>query len=583
MIQIEIPGKGFLQLPASAALSLRLNNPIFADDDFIPGDYSFPFDVDAGDSNGHNANLLSHPDVPENAAGTYEIPGVNLYIDHLLYRTGKLVVSKSTGNKASLNFSWGINNIRADFGTTKIRDLVEEEVVITTETYHKAAVIDFDGMALASYKVKVNDTVFENLTMSGLATDINADARFTAEFKSTGDDWGVTGDRILIAPATGATDITTEFTVNFEPAENVWRWHITINPENDFYFWFADFLDDQYVNPTPYLFWPYVYAAGYLPGIHDINAVNSGGYIFSGNNGYQGSVYAPFLSLKHLMDSITTEFGIIFDGDFFTSDWYDRALFWNTNKMAALQKYGREWEYLFLYNSFNVRDLVPDLTVEELLKGLQKKWNLSVVFSQDGTRISINNRKPVVLDNTFIDWTAMSSPPQEIDFGQFVTGYKLISPRQQDDFNDADDTYIIGTPTQEINGIIGSIKSDIGGSIVGPYPGQAAGSDFIPRLFFYIGEVTENGITYHKASHKNPEVNYGGATGLGETVWKDWLNVLKSRLTVTFTIKLDFRHINRIDWSRKVMIDGVPYLIKSIDVRIKSSGFEPAKVVMYKV
>lgn len=588
MIQIEIPGKGFLELPQHASINLKFNNPIFADNDFIPGDYSFPFDIPAGEKNGYNAWLLAHPDIPENAAGTYEIQNVKLYIDQNLFKEGSLIVKKASREKYSINFRFGFKNIREDFGSYKIRDLVDEDITITTETYYKKVVVDYNGDTLTTYKLIVNGDSYEATSMSLLATALNNASGITASFANTGSDYGVSGDRILIEPESNPTDIETEFTVKFENENGAWAWSITSNPFTTFYDDYKTFLDTKRALPSSYLFWPFMMHANYFDnaglsfGLNKIDA--AGNYVFPSGYVYTGSIYQPYVSLKHVIDQAATEFGIVFSGTFFDDPYYDKILFYNAALLAQLVPYVEEKNYMFYNNSFNVRELVPDITIEDLLKGLQKKWNLDIVFSQSGNNITVNYRKPVVLSTSYLDWTDIASPAGDIDFTDYISGYKLITTREPNDGLDTDDSYTVDTPDTEITCPIGSIKADISdGQRTGPYIRQKAGTDFIPRFMFWLGEVTENSITYHKASYKGLEVNYAGASGLGETSWKEWLHMLKNRITVPFTINLEYRHLNIINWEQKIMIDGSAYLIKSIDVQINSTGIDPANVELYKV
>jgi hypothetical protein len=588
MIQIEIPGKGFLQLPKDASITLKLNNPIFADDNFIPGDYSFPFDISGGDKNGYNAWLLSHPDIPENASGVYEISDVNLYIYHNLYRSGTLVIDKASRSRYKINFRFGFKNIRKDFAAYKIRDLIDETITITSESYYKKVVVDYNSESLASYQIIVNDETYEETTLSALATTLNNVPGITASYSATGDDYGITAPRIRIEPETNPTDITTEFTVKHVTADGSWAWHITTNPFTDFYADYESFLDNQYAAVSPYMFWPFMMHANYfenagLPiGANKIDA--SGNYVFPSGSVYTGSIYQPYVSLKHVFDKITDEFGIIFQGDFFSDSYYSKILFYNCAKMADLIPYVSEINYLFYRSSFNVRELVPDMSIEQLLKGLQMKWNLDIIFSKSGDIITVNYRKPIALSTSYINWTGIASPEDELAFSNYVSGYKLITTREPNDSLDSDDSYSVGIPDTELTSSIGSIKQDISdGKRTGPYIRQVAGTSFIPRFLFFVGEVTENSITYHKASYKGLEVNFGGVSGLGETSWKEWIHLIKGRVTVNFLIDLQFRHLNAIDWEKKVIIDGTAYLIKSISTRISTKSIETSKVELYKI
>jgi hypothetical protein len=246
MIQIYVPGKGNIQLADDTSISLKLNNPIFADDNFIPGDYSFPFYLPGGDASPDNAWILEHPDIPDNHKNRFELQDVELSLENNIFRKGTLLIDKANNTRYSANFRWGMKNIRDDFKNYKIRDLVDEQITITTETYYKKVVVSWGGGSLAEYSIVVNGTTFTNTTLALLATDINNDEDLTASFVSAGSTYGVSGDRIEIEPTADPTNPETEFTVNFETGYTPTGYSITSNPFTDFYADYEAFLDSYY-------------------------------------------------------------------------------------------------------------------------------------------------------------------------------------------------------------------------------------------------------------------------------------------------------------------------------------------------
>lgn len=226
---------------------------------------------------------------------------------------------------------------------------------------------------------------------------------------------------------------------------------------------------------------------------------------------------------------------------------------------------------------------MPDITIEELLKGLQQKHNLSVIISDNGREITINYRKATVLAKAYSDWTVMAGPIDPVNYNETHSGIRLDSAVDENDGNDEPDRYSIGNPGKVISSIFGSINNDF--SIDGfsmPHVRQAYDSDYIPRLFFYVGITDNAGLDYQEASYKGMETHYGGAGALGETQWKDYLYFLMNKKVIPVTVELEYRHLNVIDWEEKIMIAGTRYFIKSIDVRITPGGIEASKVELYK-
>ena len=595
MIQIYVPGKGNIQLADDTSISLKLNNPIFADDKFIPGDYSFPFNLPGGDASPDNARILEHPDIPDNHKNRFELQDVELSLENNIFRKGTLLLDKANNTRYSANFRWGMKNIRDDFKNFKIRDLVDEQITISPETYYKKVVVSWGGASLAEYSIVVNGTTFTNTTLALLATDINNDEDLTASFVSAGSTYGVSGDRIEIEPTADPTNPETEFTVNFESFTPLVA-SITSNPFTDFYADYEAFLDSYYdvSPPKDYIKFPVILNAtkenGFINGLF-INQPTSTSYYF-GHNTYKSSSFAPFTHLSYVFDQITDQFAINFDGDFFDDAEYPNALFYHNHPFFTDKQYINNRGYRFYDNVINLRYTVPDITIETLLKMLQKKYNLSIVFKEDINTIRINRRKPVMLSKNYVEWTGKSSNAKDIAFEDTTNGYELQSAVDESDELDTDDSYVYGDGSKIIPCDLGSIKQDEGfsytNSFFGPYVKQKIDGKFIPRLIFYQGTDTASDglggtITYQRASHKGIEVTFDGTGALGESEWLEYLRFITNRKIVQFDINLEFRDLNEIDWEKKVRIFGDDYLIKSISTRISTKSIETSKVELYKI
>ncbi len=586
MIGIKINGE-FPDIFPDTAISLKLVNPVFADDTIIPGSYSLPFDIPGGESSDNNARIINHPDVIENTTGRFEFDDAELHIDGLLYKTGTLLIQQAEGGKYSANFRFSLKNIRSDFKRYKIRDLVDEDIIITSADYYKKAVVKYGVGVSSPYKLIVNGDTYEGATLGDLATAIDASVYLAASYVNTGSTFGVSGDRVEVEPAVLPTMVSQEFTVKFDSEQDVDGSDIVSDPQTTFLTAYAAWLDLFYgVPPKDYLFIPMM--RNFITGEIDdmINEVTATGYDFGRLTDIpqKGEPYMPFVTLKRVFDTIETEFGITFKGTFFDDPEYPKALWYHTKSMWTDMEYIKGVEYRFYDDAFNVRDLVPDINIEELLKGLQQKHNLSVIISDTGREITINYRKATVLAKGYTDWTAISGAIDPVNYKETHSGIRLEGAVDDNDELDEKDNYSIGNPGKVISSIIGSINNDF--SIDGfdmPHVNQAYDSDFIPRLFFYVGITDNAGLDYQEASYKGMETHYGGTGALGESQWKDYLRFLMNKKVIPVTVELEYRHLNVIDWEEKVMIDGIRYFIKSIDVKLTAHGIEPAKVELYKV
>src|SRR4051812_22359781 len=118
MIRLEVEGKA-LKLPDDVKITLSVNNPLFNDDDIIPGDYSIPFELISPEDDGDNAVALEHVDVIENQTVSRK-RDCKIFFDDVLYKAGKLVNQEISGRVQS-NFLGGFNAY-PNLKTLKLRD-----------------------------------------------------------------------------------------------------------------------------------------------------------------------------------------------------------------------------------------------------------------------------------------------------------------------------------------------------------------------------------------------------------------------------------------------------------------------------
>jgi hypothetical protein len=87
---IKVNGE-FLELFPDANVDITLRNPIFADDQIIPGSYSIPFNIPFGESSPKNTRILGNLQVIENVSRLRETDAYCFY-DGLKFKKGKLVI-----------------------------------------------------------------------------------------------------------------------------------------------------------------------------------------------------------------------------------------------------------------------------------------------------------------------------------------------------------------------------------------------------------------------------------------------------------------------------------------------------------
>lgn len=137
MIGIEKISTGeFLDLFPDTKIDLELNNPIFADDDIIPGSFTFPFRVPGSEKSFNNAKLLGNPDVPS-ARSTFDPYGWRMWLDGVPWFVGKLKIESANASEINIKMNFGLTTVSDDIKTKRIRDIVDEVIVMASNSFTK--------------------------------------------------------------------------------------------------------------------------------------------------------------------------------------------------------------------------------------------------------------------------------------------------------------------------------------------------------------------------------------------------------------------------------------------------------------
>jgi len=608
MIGIKINGE-FIDLFPDTRIDLTLNNPIFADDDIIPGSYTLPFDIPGGEVSPANARILGNPDVVEGRTGRLVFDDVYLFFDGLQYKKGQIIINPVSGKLYKGNFNFGLRTIADDFKNKSIRDLIDEDFELTTETYsRKVYAISSDS----PMKLKVQGTVFEGATLSDLVDQINAgddDPAVTATYHATGSTpKGASGPYIDITLTSNADD--PEYNLHVDSADTSTaersKWYIEVAD-------ISTYIDDikatveAYIDASPpdnKVRFPMVYndglydeyklGAGQVPkqGRKWVNyapdgtlRTNDPNYGADNNKPFQVYNYTnlqPFVPLKYVFDAIANYFDISYEGDFFDDPYYAEAIFVNSYVVDKQIPYIGSYEYLYWMPSFNLRDLVPDMSVETLFKELQKKLNLAIRYNEDTGRVRIVKRQPLMQAGFYVDLSDSAGPVDGVDDVR-NSGIRIESQVDKNDLFSAVDFYQFNLqydlliPCQ-----FSQLAADhTEGTTVFLYMRQKAFSDFLPRLAFYKGIQAPAG--YAKASYLGWNLHLGGLAGFVETDYKEYLEWLLVRKKVTMPMDIPFRILKAIDWEKKYRVDRVNYFFKTITASLTMQGVEVSKVELYSL
>ena len=105
-----------------------------------------------------------------------------------------------------------------------------------------------------------------------------------------------------------------------------------------------------------------------------------------------------------------------FDGDFWEDSRLDYTLVWNTTALDTVQKYIQGQPFNLWRRSFNINELVPDITVVDFLRLLQAddSFNLAVYYNEITKKVRLSYRENIAKDIVYDDITSKSSAVKAI-------------------------------------------------------------------------------------------------------------------------------------------------------------------------
>jgi hypothetical protein len=311
----------------------------------------------------------------------------------------------------------------------------------------------------------------------------------------------------------------------------------------------------------------------------------------------------PFIMMKFVFDKIAQYFDFEWEGDFYESIAFEKMLVWNPNNLDHYQEFLGTQPFQFWKRSFNLKDLVPDMSVREFLKAVQSRYNLGIYTNEKTGKIKIVKREPIAKDRTYTDITNLSGRIGPFD-DLSVSGFKLSSKIEKDDKKAIEDFYVVGDGEidleSELSGISNTFSISnaqrpyITGTVTGPWVTQSQDSDFEFRVFYYDGAFFNGSLFYPKASihhwlnPDNTSLDYyetfagdNGALGLYEKFWKRWLLYEQRRKVVPLEINYMLGELKHFDWELKRRFDRNNYLVKSLEFTLTNTGLSTCKAELY--
>jgi hypothetical protein len=297
---------------------------------------------------------------------------------------------------------------------------------------------------------------------------------------------------------------------------------------------------------------------------------------------------APFLKLRHVIESIAAYFNISIEGDFLSTEDYTKALIFPHDTLDSKQLYVGEDEFIFWRPSFNLSELVsPDLKAIDLLKALQTRYSLAIYYDEARRILILNTRESIFTNRNYTDITKNVSPEQNVE-ESFKAGIRLEAETEKDDKFASQDEYSVGMEEELV------IPTPISGILsTKPFPEVPQVNMEFPatsvRFVFENGMVTETKtegtrstttVTYYQATNSLPSYT-NDFEGLYPTFWKQYLRFLMRRRKVHFQATLTLNDIININWERKYRIGEINCFISEADIILSTKGIQPAQLNMF--
>lgn len=519
MIGIRINNQ-FAEVDPGTRVNIELNNPLFNEDNLSPGSISYPFDIPDGDTSPLNAQLLGHPDVLE-ATGGFRKIDADLYLGDVPFKTGKLLI-RGRGKRATTNFNFGLSTLSDEFKTKKLRDIVAQEVVISTASVQKKIflkarnIVDYPTSAsfpstgnenytyvdvtneeaygwngsayyvivgvTTPFKIIVNSRNYEAWSLSDLVDEINGDnqePRAQATYFGSGSTpRGLAAPYIQLANYNDPNDVLADLSVGYQQ-EFYGNWLVESSDLTAYFAEYDTFLKQASTSIRfPFCFnnLPYGDEGGTnitkaLSGNY-VNACRLGTYRLQFNEPNYGldvgvpwsvlnmTSFQPFLRLRWVLDKIAEYFGFEYEGDWHDTTDVNNALIDNTYLLDNPMPYIGLTKFVFFDKGFNYKDLVPDISVRDFLRLLQDHFNLGIYRNERTNKVRIIQREPVAKRNATKDITAKCGAILGNDDVR-VTGYRIYSEKVEADGLSVVKEFISGDAEVEFKSGISPLKNQL--------------------------------------------------------------------------------------------------------------------------
>lgn len=618
MIGIKLEGDTeYLDTLDDTEIEIQLENPLLGDAERLsPGSLSIPFNLPGGDASPKNSKKLKDPDVIENWE-SYTVNKATLFYDDVPYKNGTIKARTITAKSIiQTNFFFGLNSISSEFKTAKLRDVLNDIITVDTADYLRAIYVKYVP-GTGDRTITVNGTSYTGADWATIATAINANATASLDsgkyvpraqsFTSGTTPGGYAQPFIKIWLSIYNTLPSLGFVDSVDPLQEL---SVTVADEElvDFIFdsWdmaayyasFSAFVNIYSTLPyatdkfrVPTCFNANLHNGELLKSSEIINAYDTGGMV----RNYASAARAanslqPFAMLKYVLDTIADAFGFTLEGDFYEDADTANRLLDNSVTLDVPQEFIYNRKFIFWRRSFNMNELVPDITVVDFLKRICGRYNVGMYYSEETKKVNMTFREPLAKSYEYEDLDAIASPIESNEDLR-TTGFTLRVPKEDTDALSVEESVTIGTPESNFElgcGRLFETSSAIsGGFTTGPRVSRKNNDKFGLRVFYYNGIVNNGTNDYPQADISGGALaleqlaDVGVDEGIYTRYHKYWLLFEKNRLLLNLKVNWPLRQLMHFDWTLKRRYDRTLFFVKGFKVKLTNKGVKVSDVQLY--
>lgn len=598
--QLQVNGE-FLELPADFSVQFNRFNPIFQTEGFKQDDYTLPISLPNSD---HNARILGNPHIIENENRFPARMDAVIYFGGMPRVRGQLRIKSPVNSRViTVNFVSGVSEISPDIVNRKLRDVMDEEIVIHNIDWSRQITLRWRDEWSETYGIIINGVTYEEDDMMDFANSINNDPDCAATVHLEAD--GITATFIPKDPnelsefwldwVEGSiwTLVPSSFTPFWDAYNFIYSGYITGGwiedkvrfPTNANLNGFVDITQASRWNAYPIV--NYYTSSELLAANPIIQAPDrTSGRATSRPRVRNNNSIAPYVTVEYVLKQIADYYNITIKAPF-TGAPDEMMIIDHPNTINRPVKYLGDSEMTLYARSFNLSSLVPDMNVNEFLKALQS-LGYALEYDSAGRVLTYVKRDPALSQPGAIDFSDragmledfQNQPRQGVTLRHLLDNAdRIIAEPVPLDADNGRKEYVIGDGEKLLeSGFAVPVMLDNTGrfpkdSIVPKTVAtkdMAADDNFKLRLAFSVTDA--NGIPRMQIANSEMNLSWYGTFGLANQSWKYWKALEAGKKEIAVKLYLTDAEVFDPPWFRKVLIDRNKYIISKLDADLSGSG-----------